>query len=57
MKVSKQRAKLGAYQNRLEHAAVNLTTAKVNTAASESHIRDTDMSSEMLNFTKLNISI
>jgi flagellin len=53
--VSKQRARLGAYQNRLEHAATNLITAAANTSASESRIRDTDMASEMLKFTKLNI--
>jgi flagellin len=54
-RVSKQRAKLGAYQNRLEHTVANLTTATTNTVASESRIRDTDMASEMVNFTKLNI--
>jgi flagellin-like hook-associated protein FlgL len=54
-KVSMQRAKLGAYQNRLEHTMTNLTTASENLTAAESRIRDTDMASEMMNFTKLQI--
>jgi flagellin len=54
-KVSAQRARLGAYQNRLEHTITNLTTASENLTASESRIRDTDMAKEMMNFTKLNI--
>ncbi|GHS92822.1 hypothetical protein AGMMS50276_01620 [Synergistales bacterium] len=54
-KVSKQRATLGAYQNRLEHTVTNLTTASTNTTAAESRIRDADMSKEMLNFTRLQI--
>ncbi|MDR0765045.1 MAG: flagellin [Synergistaceae bacterium] len=53
--VSSQRAKFGAYQNRLEHNINNLTTASVNTTASESRIRDADMAKEMVEFTKLNI--
>jgi flagellin len=54
-KVSTQRAKLGAYQNRLEHTITNLTTASTNTTAAESRIRDADMAKEMVEFTKLNI--
>ncbi|GHT02932.1 hypothetical protein AGMMS50276_33010 [Synergistales bacterium] len=54
-KVSKQRATLGAYQNRLEHTITNLTIASTNTTAAESRIRDADMSKEMLNFTRLQI--
>jgi flagellin len=54
-KVSTQRAKLGAYQNRLEHTITNLTTASTNTTAAESRIRDADMAKEMMEFTKLNI--
>ena len=54
-RVSAQRAKLGAYQNRLEHTINNLTTASTNTTAAESRIRDADMAKEMMNFTKLNI--
>jgi flagellin len=53
--VSGQRAKLGAYQNRLEHTVNNLTTAATNTTAAESRIRDADMAQEMMTFTKLNI--
>ena len=56
-KVSTQRAKLGAYQNRLEHTINNLTVAGENLTAAESRIRDTDMAKEMMNFTKLNIML
>ena len=51
-KVSSQRADLGAIQNRFEHTVNNLNTAIENTTASESRIRDTDMASEMTNFTR-----
>jgi flagellin len=54
-KISTKRARLGAYQNRLEHTITNLTTASANTVASESRIRDADMAREMINYTKLNI--
>ena len=54
-RVSKQRANLGAYQNRLEHTINNLTTASTNITAAESRIRDVDMAKEMMNFTRLNI--
>lgn len=54
-KVSSQRAKLGAYQNRLDHTINNLTTASQNLTAAESRIRDLDMAQEMMNFTKLQI--
>ncbi|KGR76499.1 hypothetical protein CD33_06415 [Ureibacillus sinduriensis BLB-1 = JCM 15800] len=53
--VSKQRANLGAYQNRLEHTINSLGATSENLKASESRIRDTDMASEMMNFTKQNI--
>ena len=53
--VSNQRAKLGAYQNRLEHTLNNLNTASQNLTAAESRIRDLDMAQEMMNFTKLQI--
>ena len=56
-KVSMQRAKLGAYQNRLEHTINNLTTASENLTAAESRIRDTDMAKEMMNFSKLQIML
>jgi flagellin len=54
-KVSTQRAKLGAYQNRLEHTINNLTTASTNMKSSESRIRDADMAKEMMDFTRLNV--
>jgi len=56
-KVSMQRSKLGAYQNRLEHTINNLTTASENLTAAESRIRDTDMAKEMMNFSKLQIML
>jgi flagellin-like hook-associated protein FlgL len=54
-RVSSQRARLGAYQNRLEHTVNNLTTSSQNMQSSESRIRDTDMAKEMMEFTRLNI--
>ena len=54
-KVSEQRSKLGAVQNRLEHTIANLDTAAENTQTSESRIRDTDMASEMVVYSKNNI--
>ena len=56
-RVSTQRAKLGAYQNRLEYTADNLTTASENLTSAESRIRDADMAKEMMEFTKLNIML
>jgi flagellin len=53
--VSSARSTFGAVQNRLEHRLNNLATAQENLVASESRIRDVDMASEMVNFTKLNI--
>jgi flagellin len=53
--VSQTRADLGAVQNRLEHRLNNIATYQENLVASESRIRDVDMASEMVNFTKLNI--
>ncbi len=50
--VSSERAKLGAYQNRLEHTIINLGTAAENLTSAESRIRDVDMALEMSNFTK-----
>lgn len=50
--VSKQRADLGAYQNRLEYAMRGLDVGAENLQAAESRIRDTDMASEMVDFTK-----
>lgn len=54
-KVSTERAKLGAYQNRLEHTINNLGTASENLSAAESRIRDVDMAKEMMQFTRNNI--
>jgi len=51
-KVSKQRADLGAYQNRFEMAVKGVDIAAENMQASESVIRDTDMAAEMVGFTK-----
>jgi len=54
-RVSAMRARLGAYENRLEHTVNNLTVSGVNLSESESRIRDLDMAKEMMNFTRLNI--
>ncbi len=53
--VSKQRASLGAIQNRLEHTIANLDNVVENTTAAESRIRDTDMAEEMVTYSKNNI--
>lgn len=53
--VAKQRAQLGAVQNRLEYTSNNLGTTVENLTASESRIRDTDMAKEMVNLSKNNI--
>ena len=53
--VSTVRATLGSYQNRFEHTINNLNVAVENLSASESRIRDTDMASEMVNFTRSQI--
>jgi flagellin len=50
--VSKQRADLGAYQNRFETAAKGVAVASENLQAAESRIRDTDMASQMVEYTK-----
>ena len=50
--ISKQRADLGAYYNRLEHAAKGLMNAYENTQASESRIRDADMAETTVDYTK-----
>ena len=51
-KINKQRADLGAYQNRLEMTVKGLDIGAENLQASESRIRDTDMAGEMVEFTK-----
>ena len=53
--VSTQRSALGALQNRLEHTIANLDNVSENTQAAESRIRDTDMASEMVEYSKNNI--
>lgn len=54
-KVSAERSKLGAFQNRLEHTINNLGTSSENLTAAESRVRDVDMAKEMMNFQKNNI--
>ncbi|HNU92446.1 MAG TPA: flagellin [Spirochaetota bacterium] len=56
-KLSKQRADLGAYYNRLEMTAKGLMSAYENTQAAESRIRDADMAEEMVNFTRSTILV
>ena len=51
-KINKQRADLGAYQNRLEMSVVGINVAAENLQASESRIRDVDMAKEMVEFTR-----
>ena len=53
--VSTARSTFGSVQNRLEHTLNNLSSYEENLTASESRIRDVDMASEMVNFTKLQI--
>ena len=53
--VSKARGRMGAIQNRLEHTIANLDTASENTTSAESRIRDTDMATEMVEYSKNNI--
>lgn len=55
LKVSDQRAELGAAQNRLEHSINNLDNVVENTTAAESRIRDTDMADAMVEYSKNNI--
>lgn len=50
--VNKQRADLGAYQNRLEHAVRGIDIGAENLQAAESRIRDTDMANAMVDYTK-----
>ncbi len=54
-KVSAERSRLGAYQNRLEHTVNNLDNVVENTTAAESRIRDTDMAKEMVRYSNRNI--
>ena len=54
-RVSKERAKLGAMQNRIEHTVANVDTEAENLQAAESAIRDVDMADEMTRYSKDNI--
>jgi flagellin len=56
-KLNKQRADLGAYQNRLSHAITGLSVGAENLQASESQIRDADMAKEMVDFVKNQILV
>jgi flagellin len=51
-RINKQRADLGAYQNRLEHAIRGIDVGAENLQAAESRIRDTDMAKEMVSYTR-----
>jgi len=51
-KINKQRADLGAYQNRLEHTVRGLDIGAENTQAAESRIRDADMAKQMVGFVR-----
>lgn len=55
--VNKQRADLGAYQNRLEMAITGIDIGAENLAAAESRIRDTNMAEETVQFTKNQILV
>ncbi|MEK4253449.1 flagellin N-terminal helical domain-containing protein [Ureibacillus sp. FSL K6-2830] len=53
--VSSERSRLGAYQNRMEHAYNNVVNTAENLTAAESRIRDADIAKEMMNYTKASI--
>ena len=53
--VSKERSKYGAVQNRLEHTIANVDNAAENLQSAESRIRDVDMATEMMTYSKNNI--
>ena len=55
--INKQRADLGAYQNRLEHAVMGITVGAENLQAAESRIRDTDMAEQMVEYSKNQILV
>jgi flagellin len=54
-KVTEERSKYGAFQNALEHINSNISNAEINLSASESRIRDVDMTKEMMNQTKSSV--
>ncbi|MDR2500071.1 MAG: flagellin [Treponema sp.] len=51
-RINKQRADLGAYQNRMEHAVVGIDIGAENLQASESRIRDSNMATQMVEYTR-----
>ncbi|MGG1690693.1 flagellin [Heyndrickxia ginsengihumi] len=53
--VSNERAKLGAYENRLDHTINNLNTSSQNTSDAQSRIADVDMAAEMMNQSKASV--
>ena len=53
--VSNERSNFGAYQNRLEHSKNSDENVEENTQSAESRLRDTDIATEMVNFSKENI--
>ena len=55
--VSKERSKLGAIQNRLDYTINNLQNYSENLTSAESNIRDTDMATEMVNYSKNKLTI
>jgi flagellin len=57
LKVNKQRADMGAYQNRLEYAMQGLSIGAENLQASESRIRDADMAQQMVDYVKNQILV
>lgn len=54
-KVTSNRSKIGAQQNRLEHTIANEENIIENTTSAESRIRDTDMAKEMVKYSNINI--
>lgn len=55
--ISEVRAKLGAYQNRLESAVSNLDTSSLNLTEALSRIEDVDMAEEMTKFTQYQVLV
>ena len=56
-RVSTERAKLGAYLNRIEYNISNMRTAEENITAAESNIKDTDVAKEMMNLVQKQINL
>ena len=53
--ISRERGRMGAYQNRLEHTIQNLENVVENTQAAEARIRDTDIADFMVQYSNANI--